>query len=111
MKKELIILTAGLVLLFLFVQLQFFIYYSAFGIPFGKVDVDVYMGALDKGEIGLDHVLITLVPMLLSSIIDPALLYTVSIPVLACMILPITLFMFSYYFSNLIFLSFSTTSR
>jgi len=100
MKKELLVVSLGLFLLFSFVQMHFLSYYNVFGIPFGKVDVDAYMGAINKDEISIDHVLITLIPSALSSIIDPGLLYTVTIPFLACIILPLTLFFFAYYFSR-----------
>lgn len=100
MRKEIILLTLGLFVLFSFVQLHFFNYYTVFGIPFGKVDVDIYMQTIADGEFSPDHLLLTAVPSLLYSVVDPAFLYTVSIPFFVCIVLPLTLFMFSYYFSK-----------
>lgn len=100
MRREIILLLFGLLLLFSFVQLHFLSYYNVVGIPFGKSDVDNYMMTVREGDIRADHVLITAIPYLFSSVLDSGLFYTVFVPFFACIILPITLFMFSYYFSK-----------
>jgi len=99
--KGWIILFAVIVLsLFVFVQLHFLGFHGEFGIPFGKSDVDNYLLCVNDGNIRLDHVLITLVPYLMVDFISPEMFYILTIPFIACLILPITMFMFAFYFSK-----------
>jgi hypothetical protein len=100
MKGGAILLAVVLFGFYAFVQLHFLSFYNIFGLPFGKSDVDIYMGQIGADYIANDHVLLNLIPLLFKGIVDPGLFYTVVIPLSLCVFLPLTLFVFAVYYSR-----------
>jgi hypothetical protein len=93
--------------LYLVSQIFFLHYYQVCGIPFGRIDVDNYMDGFVNRKLGdVTHTLLYISGDVASQFMDMRGFFTLLIPLLSCLILPMTVFIFMLYFSRDVEMSF-----
>lgn len=90
-----------MVFMYIAVQLNFISFYREMGVPFGRSDVDEYMKDIAKPDISVgDHVFIVLLSKASSSFMSPGEFLTYYIPIMLCLVMPLTVFVLAFMLSE-----------
>jgi hypothetical protein len=87
--------------MYIAVQLNFIYFYREMGVPFGRSDVDEYMKDIAKPDISIgDHVFIILLSKSVSTFMSPGEFITYYIPIMLCLVMPLTVFILAFILSE-----------